>query len=389
MGRDFNDVMLEQGPEAVRQALRIAGPVEPLRSRLHVLDWPEISFSSNTDYLIKGVISAGETSVNFGEPGCGKSFLKIDMDLHVSMGCEWFGRRVNQAGVIYIASEGGAGLGRRIEAFKNIHGPIDHIPFGLLPASVDLLDPSADVQLLLAECERMAAKWGQPVKLITVDTLARSFGGGDENSSADMGAFIANCDRLRQATGAHISIVHHMPKAGQTPRGHSSLLGAADTVIHVEREQGGIRTATITKQKDGADGDQFAFSLNVVELGTDQDGDPITSCVVQAEDAPDTVPKLSPQTEIALKQLHSAMADAGETAPASNHIPRGTRVVPLALWKGYCEQSAMGDRDNRDSFRRTFNRARQKLESIGVIGTWSEHIWIVSNDRDNRDKVGQ
>ncbi len=389
MGRDFNDVYIEQGPAAVRGALMNAKPVMAESSRLHVLDWPEISFSTKSDYLVKGVVAAGEMSVKYGEPGCGKSFLEIDMGLHISTGREWFGRRVNQAAVIYIASEGGTGLGRRIEAFKRQHGPIENIPFGLLPTSVNLMDPTADIDLLLAECDRMAQKWQRPVKLITVDTLARSFGGGDENSSADMGAFIANCDRIRLATGAHVSIVHHVPKAGQTPRGHSSLHGAVDTAIHVEKREAGIKTATVVKQKDGADGDQFAFILNVIEIGIDQDGDAITSCTVQPEEVPGNKQKLSPQTEIALKQLHCAMADAGQIAPTSSHIPAGTTVVPLALWRDYCEQSAIGERDNRDSFRRTFNRARQKLESLGAIGTWGEHVWPARNSRDNRDKAGQ
>jgi hypothetical protein len=62
------------------------------------------------------------------------------------------------------------------------------------------------------------------------------------------------------------------------------LRGAADAQIEVIRN-GEERAAVIDKQKDGSgEGDQFGFRLNIVEIDTDEDGEPITSCVIQAGD---------------------------------------------------------------------------------------------------------
>ena len=51
-----------------------------------------------------------------------------------------------------------------------------------------------------------------PIKLIVLDTLARGFGGSDENAAHDMGAFIQGCDILKVKTDATILLVHHSGK---------------------------------------------------------------------------------------------------------------------------------------------------------------------------------
>ena len=48
--------------------------------------------------------------------------------------------------------------------------------------------------------------------LIVLDTLARTFGDGDEKAARDMGGFVASVDRLRAETGAHVAVVHHGTK---------------------------------------------------------------------------------------------------------------------------------------------------------------------------------
>lgn len=51
-----------------------------------------------------------------------------------------------------------------------------------------------------------------PVRLIILDTLARCFGGSDENAAKDMGAFIQGCDAIKAATQATVLIIHHSGK---------------------------------------------------------------------------------------------------------------------------------------------------------------------------------
>ena len=56
-------------------------------------------------------------------------------------------------------------------------------------------------------------------------------------------------------------------------------IGAADTVIQCHKD-GDTHRAVIEKQKDGQDNILLPFALDQVELGEDEDGEPITSCVV-------------------------------------------------------------------------------------------------------------
>jgi RecA-family ATPase len=70
--------------------------------------------------------------------------------------------------------------------------------------------------------------------LAVVDTLARCFVGGEENSARDMGRFVAAADRLRTATGAAALLLHHVSRHGGAIRGSTALPGALDTGIAVE-----------------------------------------------------------------------------------------------------------------------------------------------------------
>ena len=84
--------------------------------------------------------------------------------------------------------------------------------------------------------------------------------------------------RLQEITGGLVLIVHHTGKdASKGLRGHSSLFAALDGAIEVERSSNS-RCWSAAKVKDGEDGKQVPFKLNVIELGKDSDGDPVTSC---------------------------------------------------------------------------------------------------------------
>jgi len=134
---------------------------------------------------------------------------------------------------------------------------------------------------VIAAAEAVDSRTGIAVQLIVIDTLARCIGSGDENSAQYMSQFLAACDRIRLSTGATVLIVHHVGKSAQAgARGSSALLGAVDTAIEVEKLYYG-RVARVVKQKDGQDGIEIGFDLEEVEIGHDDEGEPITTCVVR------------------------------------------------------------------------------------------------------------
>jgi hypothetical protein len=157
-----------------------------------------------------------------------------------------------------------------------------------------------------------------------------------------MGALVRSLDRLRDELRCHVLAVHHIGKElFRGPRGHSLLRAAVDTEIQVTRDAAnGISTATVTKQRDGPTAGEVAFRLQPVLLGTDQDGEEVTSCIIEPLNQPQaTRPRrqhrLSNKQKIALDILRKALAEVGVAAPPSNHIPSAATVVDVDLWRRY------------------------------------------------------
>ena len=64
----------------------------------------------------------------------------------------------------------------------------------------------------------------RPGRLIILGTLARCFGGSDENAAKDMGAFIQGCDTSKAVTQTSVLIVHHSGKGQERgARGSSAF----------------------------------------------------------------------------------------------------------------------------------------------------------------------
>ncbi|MFG1361022.1 AAA family ATPase [Xanthobacter pseudotagetidis] len=221
--------------------------------------------------LIKGLLDQGAMTVLYGESNVGKTFVAMDIAHHVATGRSWGGMKTTRLPVVYVAAEGGRGAKKRAAALRLRRGDPGDL-FRFLISPVDLLRSSADLQPLVT----MLRELPQAPGLIVVDTLSRAMAGGDENSSTDMGAMVKHLDALRSATGAHVLVVHHSGKdTSKGARGHSLLRAATDTEIEIQNNR-----IMVTKQRDLDRAWSSGFSLDVVELGRDADGDPVTSCVV-------------------------------------------------------------------------------------------------------------
>lgn len=127
----------------------------------------------------------------------------------------------------------------------------------------------------------IAEKHGAPV-LIVVDTLARNFGPGDENSTKDMNLFVSSCDAIRSRYRATTLIVHHTGHADKTRgRGSMALKGALDAEYRMDIDETGVIRFEATKMKDAEKPAPLAFRAVVVELGVlDEEGFPVTSVVL-------------------------------------------------------------------------------------------------------------
>jgi hypothetical protein len=236
--------------------------------------------------LVKNLIPAGSLGVIYGESNCGKSFFASDISAAISMGRDWRGRKVERGAVLYIPGEGATGIRNRIAAAQ-LRGILDgSASLAMVNRAADFLQAAGDVDDLIQLATSTEDDTGDPCRLIIVDTLNRAMAasGGNENAPEDMGRLIGNADLIREKTGAAVWFIHHAGKeSSKGARGHSSLRAAVDTEIFVEG-QAGVRTATVVKQRDLPIGDVFSFELDVVELGNDQDGESVTSCVLKHTD---------------------------------------------------------------------------------------------------------
>jgi hypothetical protein len=286
--------------------------------------------SVNIAQLVEDILTQGGLSVMYGESNSGKSFMACDMSCAIGTGTEWLSKRTVRGAVLYVAGEGSESIKLRVLAWRQRHNLSPWL--AIVPAAVNLLDERADLDKITAACRVVEDRYHAPVSLIVVDTLARAFGGGNENASEDMGAVIAHADVLRETTGAHVLFVHHSGKdQAKGSRGHSSLKAATDTEIEVEGEEATkLHKATIRKQRDlGSRGLELTAKFSVVRMGTDQWGKAVTTCVVEST----TERLVSKSNKAKSADLHDALLHVLVTAP--NKTMRAAELIDVLLSKGF------------------------------------------------------
>lgn len=301
-----NDLMQEDHPDA---AIDLPETLVAPISRYKLLTDDDLRQLPPVEWRIKNVLPSHGLAVVFGPSGSGKSFLVLDMLQSLAFGHEWFGRRVKPCCVTYVSLEGEAGLAGRVEAYRLHHGETStHIRYTVQPFSLLNADDINELALAI-----QAAGAGD---VVVFDTLSRAAPGSDENDSKAVGQIVAYAKMLQNMIGGLVLLVHHTGKdASRGMRGHSSLHAALDCAIEVKRS-GDNRDWVVAKSKDGEDGASHAFKLEVVHLGTDNDGDAITSCVIVANQSAQAIkkkmPTLGSNQTIALKALERPLRESVE-----------------------------------------------------------------------------
>jgi len=336
------------------------------------------------EFIIDGLMETECLGLIFGDPGIGKTFAAIDMALSVASGTPFHGRPVRQGSVFYIAGEGHNGLARRFHAWSRLREvPLASCRMFKSERAAQFLD-AASAGAVSEAVEGLAQQVGAPA-LIVIDTLARNFGAGDENSTQDMNEFIVAIDDLRaRFPGSTILIVHHSGHADkQRARGAMALKGALDFEYRVEAAEGVAMQVVNIKMKDAPLAKTMAFNLETVHLGGKAE-----SAVPVATDVLEREHKLTGNQKLALETFKTAAADGLGWKD-------GTFAgVDLEKWRGAFYAKHTGD--TPEAKKKAFQRARKDLQDAGRVTVDNDRYFVhtagpqmaIVGGRDKRDIAG-
>lgn len=318
---------------------------------LQILDPQQLAEASAAlRWLVKGIVPADSVGMMFGASGTFKSFVALDLALHIAHGMPWLGRRTTQGPVLYIAAEGGSGLHKRVEAWHQLRRLRSaQSPFFVLPMAVDLTESAWRV----AEA---ADAIGVRPALVIVDTLSQTYS-GEENSANEVAAYMRELGvRFRAKWQSAVMVIHHSGHlATERPRGSSAMRANLDWMFGVFRdEEEQIATLTCAKQKDAEGFADTTFQMLRQDLGTDADGDAITSLVAR---------HLSSAEEV--QEAVQAEAKAGRSNTKRllmSLVANGMQEKDLR--KAFYEDCGL---DSTDSQRQAYHRAKAWAIKAGLI----------------------
>ena len=302
-------------------------------------------------WLVKRVVPADSVGMLFGGSGTFKSFIALDLALHVAHGMPWMGRKTVKGAVLYIAAEGGAGLWSRIHAWHKRRGlKWQDADMVVVPVPVDL---SADAWRVVDAAQAVGV---QPA-LVIVDTLSQTFV-GEENAAGEISAYLRELGlRFRSLWACAVMVVHHSGhQATERPRGSSALRANVDWMFGVHRdEKEMLATLSCVKQKDGELFPDAIFGLSIETLGMDEDNDPLTSLAAR---------HLGTEDEVAeARAIEAAEGRGGRTARFMALVQNG--MEEKSLRKAFYED-VVADLD-AEARKKAYQRARGEAERGGFI----------------------
>lgn len=342
------------------------------------------------EWIVDGLIPARAYALIYGRRSSAKSFLAIELVNRLAFGGKFFGRQCEKLGSIYFVGEKKAGFSKRVAAWRQManrtEAPVLYVwgsPNLLSAESVE--ETIAFINGQKADFERRGVALGA----VVFDTVARAVQGADPSKDEVAGAAVEGIQRIIDECAVTAIPLGHMAKAkdADTAKGSTQWEDAADTVIRIEREEGSrVRRATITKQGDGEDGIEFAFELDVVDVGLSEKGKPITSCVCVPVEAGSVAARprrrraLTPPQQLVLAAVNY-VTEHGETEPLPVTVQGSKpwmKAVTVTAVRARAEASGLsqdGDKGNTRYVR--FNRALEAVLVAGCARKEGGLIWLI------------
>lgn len=390
---------------------------EPYKSKFGAKTAIDLSAPAKAyPWRLKGVIPLNDNFLWMGPSGSGKTYEMLDICMHAAMEKPTFaGRKMVPCGIVYCAYEGVSGFENRVRAYLKHHhlNSEDLHSFTWLTQPPNLFHDEDMVKALGQEVIELARSFKLPLGAVVIDTHNQSTRGSSEIKSDDIGKIMNHHDMLREITGVPLWIVGHTNAEGKH-RGNEQFYNTIETSMIVEklhenndpkkperRDNLGrvVRRARVKKQRDGSDSVYWDFVLEKVDIGIDEDGEPIPGMVpvepvteeaTRSVDTPQQRERpegvwLNDTMVSQFQALLRAIDEKGVPPPPSLQLPRSvTRVITSsdlgAEWRRK-ETQEEGETYAKYMARTkaSLNRFKQKMGNMNIIGI--DHV-----DRSTADK---
>jgi hypothetical protein len=287
-------------------------------------------------------------------------------------------------------------MGARVKACKIQNNSPDGANLYVIRAQINIRSSQEDFDALINAINELVAQIDEPLEIIILDTLMRMSGGNfNENSSEDMGGFISQTGKLQQIYNCALMVIHHSGKHIKGLRGHSSLLGAVDTELEIQRQDSVINSAdpsvignatlTVSKQKDGADSIILGIEIVLVDIGTSSLGFETTTSLA-----------IRHNQDIAGSNSQGNKNNAGSGGNQKIEMDSLIKVikakglyrevdgtnrhgVALDDWRAEFWSMKGCTDDDKVAFKKAWTRARERLVAVNKIVIGSDWVWLKSS----------
>ena len=243
-------------------------------------------------------------------------------------------------GVLYFVLEGKPAFPLRLAAAAESvlnkqlkFGETNKLPFAWNTYAPNLFNKGPDSLIKLVEREAKIMRQEFSVDLVAVflDTMGLAACYENENFSAQIQKVVAGLGRMSEETGALAINVDHMGKDQEAGlRGTSAKRDCVETIVTclIDRDKRTNKPINhrlqLFKIRDGEEGRIIPYRLKPIDMGVDEDGERVSTCVVQWEfdRPPPTKDHKKKKTDIALEK---AIKEVG--------LPADVEVLRAAFYK--------------------------------------------------------
>jgi hypothetical protein len=327
-----------------------------------------------------------------GQPASGKSVILPALAYSVALGVEFLGRKVKQGRVLYFAVENGLGLERRMQVLGDVMGDPGDANLRTFTMPLNLSKPE---ETDFTDFARTVHYW-QPA-LVIVDTLFAAFRGTDLTDRGENGiqyvtetatAIVSKCD-----SKPVLCFGHHTPKSGDSAYGGQQLQAMFDTTLHVEGQLKEDRKLTVKKNRMGTDGDVHAFRIASRLYHVDDEGDEITSAVVEWLPPPNKEAEQKAKEDkwlaetkdgsgVALdmlRRIEDEIVQSGGGCTSAEMLGGGprARIPRAAVQEGWARLGPIGPLDKPETHPAMTKHWLEQLKKHGFVDYDSVFAWIL------------